>query len=101
MTEEVNSPYEVKVFEAKIGCAKKALEEAVVRMGKGVVGDNWTSCCDEAIVFAKCISGTEYPTNEDTIRCWNMEFCSRGMFLRNDSRSKKTEVPLSRMLINF
>ena len=67
MTEEDTSPYEVKLFGAKIRCVKKALEEAVVRMGKGIVGDNWTSCCDEAIVFAKCIGGTEYPTNERNI----------------------------------
>ena len=67
MPEEDTSPYEVKLFGAKMRCVKKALEEAVVRMGKGIVGDNWTSCCDEAIVFAKCIVGTEYLTNERTI----------------------------------
>ena len=54
-------------------------------MGKGNVGENWNSCCEKACAFGISIGGTEYSTNEVTIRRWNVEFRTHEMFLRNES----------------
>ena len=80
---------------------KKALEAAAETTVKGNVGDTWDSCCDKACAFGRSIGGSEYPTNGQTIRCWNVEFRYHGMFLRNESRSRKTDIPLPRIFLDY
>ena len=48
MMEAETSANKVRWFGAKIRCVKKALEAVVETMGKGNVGETWTSCCDKA-----------------------------------------------------
>ena len=58
MSEVYSFAYEVKWFGETILCAKKYLQEEVIRMRKGKVGDNWNSCCREACRFGNTIGGT-------------------------------------------
>ena len=51
--------------------------------------------------FGRSIGGSKYPKNGQTIRRWNTGFCSHRVFLRNESRSKKTDIPLPRIFLDY
>ena len=74
---------------------------SLATLGKGNVGDTWDSCCDKACNFGRSIGGSEYPKKGQTIRCWNPGFRSHRVFLRNESRSKKTDIPLPRIFLDY